>query len=143
MELNNKEQWRAFLAKGMAEYESEDGRINDSPASVEQYAQALREIEVDITFKQKQMLIGHALAPGQILTMTELASLADGEGFQVANSQYGALGKRLTQALGLAKPAWWVYTLASFEDGPDSKKRLAHMHTPLRDALEQLGWLPT
>ena len=143
LELNNKEQWRAFLAKGTAEYESEDRRINDSPASVEQYAQALREIEVDITFKQKQMLIGHALALGQILTMSELASLADGEGFQVANSQYGALGKKLTQALGLAKPAWWVYTLASFEDGPDSKKRLAHMHTPLRDALEQLGWLPT
>jgi len=143
MELNSKEQWRALLAKRSAEYISEDGRIDGRPASVEQYAHALQEIKPDISIKQKQMLIGHALAPGQILTMTELANLADGEGFQVANSQYGALGRKLTEALGIAKPAWWVYTLASFDGAPDSKKRLAQMHAPLRDALEQLGWLPT
>ena len=142
MDLNDKAQLRALLAQRTAEYESKEGKIDASPASAEQYAQALRQVQPSITLKQRQMLIGHALAPGQVLTMTELANLADGEGFHVANSQYGALGRKLAEALGIARPKWWVHTLASFDPTLDTNKRPAQMHAPLLEALAHLGWLP-
>lgn len=142
MDPNNKAQLRVILAQRMAEYEAQKGAIKVGPASVERYIRALTQIEPDITSAQRQMLIGHALAPRQTLTMTELAHLAGGEGYYFANAHYGALGRLLTEALGLVSPKWWVYTLATFEDLSGANGRVAQMHPTLLDALVQLGWIP-
>ncbi|ENT8436836.1 HNH endonuclease [Pseudomonas sp. GD04087] len=73
--------------------------------------------------------------------MTQLAALMGQVNFQSANSQYGRLGGMLVASLGVPKPKWLVYAIASFDDNPESGKRRARMHPELSQALLQLGWI--
>jgi hypothetical protein len=141
MDFRDKAELRAFLEKEMAFAPPISTRRGIRPPSTDDYVRALREIERGISVDQRVMLIGHAQAPGQALTMTQLAALVGKEHFQAANRQYGALGGKLITALGISSPKWKVYAIASFDDDPESGESCAHMYSELRAALLQLGWI--
>ena len=113
------------------------------PAAIDEYIQAFRKLELVITEKQRSMLIAHALAPGHALTMSELASLVGFPNYSAANLQYGLLGKKLAEKLGIPRPSFLVYVIARFDDDPSTSHSRAHMYPELVAALEQLGWVET
>ncbi|MEE5137992.1 HNH endonuclease [Pseudomonas alliivorans] len=141
MNPNDKAAWRALLTERVAGYESQQGAVETGAGTIEDYIQALREVEPRVTEIQLRMLIGHARAPDQALTMAQIARLGGGEGHHFANLHYGKLARLLTEALGLRPPDWWVYTLATFDDRPGFKGRVAQLHRPLLEALLQLNWM--
>jgi hypothetical protein len=141
MELKSEEQWRDSLGR------SSERSLQATPTrairlvSVEEYAQALCSLESVITEKQRNMLVAHAMAPGRSLTMTELAALVGFPNYSAANLQYGLLAGKLADALGIQRPVFLVYVIASFDDDPDTLHSRAHMYPELFAALQQLGWV--
>lgn len=142
MEFKGKEQLGAFLVKAVEAAPTISPLRGIRPVSAGEYAQALHNIEASITENQRKMLLGHALAPQQTQSMSQLAAIADYPDFQAANSQYGKLGRKLVNALGIPPPKFLVYAMASFADDPDAGKSRAHMYPELLDALRLLGWIP-
>ncbi len=143
MVFKDKAELCAFLEREAASisHSPSPSRREEPSASADEYARALKEIEPRISDGQRRMLTGHAIAPAQTLTMTQLAALMGQDKFQSANSQYGRLGGMLVAALGVPRPKWLVYAIASFDDNPGSGKRRARMHPELCQALLQLGWI--
>ncbi|MDA3186782.1 HNH endonuclease [Pseudomonas aeruginosa] len=143
MAFKDKTELRAFLevGAGSISHLPSSSRRGEPSASAKDYARALKEIEPRISDGQRRMLTGHAIAPEQTLTMTQLAALMGQVNFQTANSQYGRLGGMLVASLGVPRPKWLVYAIASFDDNPESGKRRARMHPELSQALLQLGWI--
>ena len=143
MAFKDKAELRAFLEMeaGSISHLPSSSQRGEPSASAEEYARALKEIEPRISDGQRRMLTGHAIAPEQTLTMTQLAALMGQVNFQTANSQYGRLGGMLVASLGVPRPKWLVYAIASFDDNPESGKRRARMHPELSQALLQLGWI--
>lgn len=143
MELKSKEQWRGSLEGTL------ESSLQATPTrairlvSVEEYAQALCSLESVITEKQRNMLVAHAMAPERALTMTELAALVGFPNYSAANLQYGLLAGKLADALGIQRPVFLVYVIASFDDDPDTLHSRAHMYPELFAALQQLGWVAT
>lgn len=143
MDFKTKADLRAFLESALESAPEASTLRGIRPPSTADYIQALRAIESRITSAQRDMLIGHAQAPAQVLTMTELARLAGRHSFEFANSQYGQLGSKLIEALGIPNPKWKVYAIAGFDDVPETGESRAHMYPELRAALVQLGWVTT
>ncbi|HEP9173673.1 TPA: HNH endonuclease [Pseudomonas aeruginosa] len=143
MAFKDKAELRAFVEREAAliSHLPSSSRWGEPSASAEEYARALKEIEPHISEGERRMLTGHAIAPAQTLTMTQLAALMGQDNFQSANSQYGRLGGMLVSSLGVPRPKWLVYAIASFDDNPESGKRRARMHPELCQALLQLGWI--
>lgn len=109
------------------------------------YVCALQSIESSITGPQRRMLIGHAMAPEQTLTMHQIAELGGYTEYRGANLQYGKLGGLLATALSLSKPEFQVYAIADFQKSvhdPITSQTRARMHTALHKALVTLGWIP-
>lgn len=129
------------LAQMTAEYQRNGGEIRKYPATVAEYARALKEIRPDVSEPQMAMLIHHAKAHPEALTMKEVAAAAGQAKFGFANIHYGALGSLLTKALAIPSPKWKVHTLASFDEHPDERRRRGLIHPPLLEALTALGWL--
>jgi hypothetical protein len=142
MEHRSKEQWRAFLEKAMENAPPVSPARPIRPVSIGEYVQALRNFAAEITENQRGMLTGHAMAPGQALTMTELAALIGFPSYSAANLQYGILAGKLVDALGIARPQYLVYAIASFDEDPETEHSRAHMYPELYQALQQLGWSP-
>ena len=143
MDPKNKEQWRDFLKTAMENAPPASPTRAIRPVSVEEYAQALLSLESSISEKQRSMLIGHAMAPGQTITMSELATLVGFPSYSAANLQYGTFAGKLADALGIPRPRFLVYVIASFDDDPDTSQSRAHMYPELFAALQQLGWITT
>jgi hypothetical protein len=141
MDPKNKEQWRAFLETAMESAPPVSPARAIRPISIGEYVQALRSIESGITEKQRSMLIGHAMASGQALTMSELAALVGFPGYSAANLQYGLLAGKLADSLGIPRPEYLVYVIASFDDDPNTTQSRAHMYPELYAALQELGWV--
>lgn len=141
MEPKNKEQWRAFLETAMENAPPISPARAIRPVSIGEYVQALRSLESGITDKQRRMLVGHAMAPEQALTMSELAALVGFPTYSAANLQYGLLAGKLADVLGIPRPKYLVYIIASFDDDPDTSQSRAHMYPELYAALQALGWV--
>lgn len=141
MDFKSKADLRAFLEKEVGAEPTVSTLSGIKPPSTADYVRALRAIEPKITAGQRAMLLGHAQAPAQTLTMTQLAALAGKDSFEFANSQYGRLGGKLIAALDIPYPVFKVYAIAAFDGGPETNGRRAHMYPELRSALEQLGWV--
>jgi len=116
-----------------------------SVPSPKSYAEALKSIE--ISDKQRQVLLANYHAPYRTSTTTELAEMAQIEGgYSVVNSLYGKLGHKLCDYLGVEiepndiQGQWWPI-LAIGYNGDRS------FHWQLRDevakALEILNWIKT
>ncbi|CDH74046.1 TPA: HNH endonuclease signature motif containing protein [Pseudomonas aeruginosa] len=140
MELKDKGQWRTFLASAMDSAPTVTPARAIRPVSTDEYRQALQSLAPVITEKRRRMLIGHAQAPGHAITMSELAALVGFPGYSAANLQYGLLAGKLADALGVPRPSFLVYVLASFDDDPGTSHSRAHMYPELVEALQQLGW---
>ncbi|WP_312207062.1 HNH endonuclease [Pseudomonas kuykendallii] len=141
MDLKNKEQWRTFLQAAMESAPPVSPARAIRSVSIGEYVQALRSLESGITEKQRSMLVAHARAPGQALTMSELAALVGFPCYSAANLQYGLLAGKLADALGIPRPEYLVYVIAGFDDDPDTSQSRAHMYPELYAALQELGWV--
>lgn len=141
MELKSKEQWRAHLAVAMESAPPVTPVRSIPTISVGEYVEALRSIEPNITDKQRAMLVCHASAPGQQLTMSELAMRVGYPNYGAANLQYGLLAGKLADAIGISRPRHLVYVFASFDNDPGTSHSRAHMYPELLAALQQLGWV--
>jgi len=64
----------------------------------EQYEDALNSIEINDA--QKEMLKVHFKALNRSISYTELANAAGYDDYEVANSQYGRLGRKIGEAVG-------------------------------------------
>lgn len=142
MEFQNKDQVRALIEKAMKNAPPVLDARAIRPISVGEYVYALRAIAPDMTDNQRRMLLGHAQAPGWVLTMSELAALAGFPSHSAANLQYGLFAGTLLEVLGVPRPKYLVYGLAHFDSDPDTAHSRAHMYPQLHEALQQLGWIP-
>ena len=108
------------------------------------YIQALTTIETRITSTQRELLVAHWSAPNHVITATELSHAIGAKDFRAVNANYGRLGVALRQELGYDVPGTKSYVISWFKrsDKPGTHWEL-HMHRPLADALEQLGWVGT
>lgn len=141
MELKSKEQWRAHLAVAMESAPPVTPVRSIPTISVGEYVDALRSIEPSITDKQRSMLICHATALGQQVTMSELALRVGYANYGAANLQYGLLAGKLADAIGISRPEYLVYVFASFDNAPGTSHSRAHMYPELLAALQELGWV--
>jgi hypothetical protein len=110
-----------------------------------EYEKALSGIE--FSDSQRAMLKAHFGAPNRSITYTELAAAAGYSDYEVANSQYGRLGKKLGEAIG--------FDFVDAENRPGEKffssslgmpnaYTAGHfqlvMHHELAKAISSLGW---
>jgi hypothetical protein len=77
---------------------------------------------ISMTDGQSAMLRAHLLAPENIMTATELATAGGYDSYVSANSQYGALGRKLAEELEWHPPEFkgvptWTFALATGADG--------------------------
>ena len=116
-------------------------RLKSVP-SPEFYAEALQNI--DISDKQRQVLLANYHAPQRTASATELAELVKIEGgYRIVNQLYGKLGHKLCDYLGAEIEVsddpgqWWPILAIGFDDNQ-------HFYWQLRDevakALEILNW---
>ena len=105
------------------------------------FADALRSIQSSITSNQRAMLVGHAAAPGQTLSMLALAGLGGYAKFESANMQYGMLGRKFAQFFEIEGLPNQTQAIAWNEGTRDE---LGHftwkLRRPLVEALYELGW---
>lgn len=105
---------------------------------------------VDFTPAQRAMLTAHFWAPEHIMTATALAEAGGYDSYSAVNSQYGLLGRKLSEELDWQPPLidgvrTWTYTLATGADEaePGDAKDLSHWRWKLRpqivDALRSNG----
>lgn len=139
--MQDKAKFMESLVQKTAEFHQNGGEIRKYPATVEEYARALKKIRPDVSEPQMAMLIHHAKAHPEALTMKEIAAAAGQGTFGFANIHYGGLGALMTRALAIPSPKWQVHTLASFDEHPDQRRRRGLIHPPLLEALTALGWL--
>ncbi|WP_256662850.1 HNH endonuclease [Pseudomonas sp. URMO17WK12:I11] len=141
MEPKSKDQWRDFLATAMETAPPITPARAIRQVSTQEYVQALRLIEPEITDKQRRMLIGHAQAKEHALTMSELAEQVGFPSYSAANLQYGLLAAKLADSLAIARPTFLVYVIARFDADPETSHSRAYMYPELVVALRELGWL--
>jgi hypothetical protein len=139
------------LPEGRTGVPSGEGRVEDqkralaaiSAISVERYADVLAELDATITPAQREMLVGHARAPGCTLSMQKLAELGGYSEYVAANLQYGLLGGRVAAALGVSGLENEVQALC--ELAPD-RDEAGHEQWKLRqrvvDAMRELELIP-
>ena len=122
-------------------------RINGIPTASE-YVEALTNV---LTAKSKlwDMLKAHYHAPNKMMTSTQLAMSAGYKDFSAANSQYGTLGRKVSEFINFTPPGkyndgrpLWLTALViegteNFED--DTRHWKHEMRPELAEALEILG----
>lgn len=106
------------------------------------FAHALRAVSDRMTAEQRAMLLGHAKAPAQCLSMQAIARLGGYENYASANSQYGRLGHWMADQFSISGLDNWMQALAKDNGGKDD---LGHSRWTLRvnllEALRSLQWL--
>lgn len=115
MDSYSKADLRDMPAQRTVEYEAQEQVIGAWPADAECYAQALKQIEPEITKGLRQVLIGHAVAPRQTLSMSQIAQLAGG-GLQFCQSLLPHTGPASDRGIGRVRLKWWIYKLTTFDD---------------------------
>jgi hypothetical protein len=81
-----------------------DSNIEISIPSTQQYVEAFKAIEPDLTPGHRSMLVAHCQKPEYITTASELAKAAGYKHFGGANLQYARLGKMLADYLTWSLP---------------------------------------
>ena len=148
--VKNKERWWAHFQGGVRTIPEQDfatiarQRVNtDTWPGPDLYARALKEILDDLTDQQLLMLKAHFVAIDHTLTAEDMARAAGYRTYRPANLQYGRLGTRLREALGVAGQGAGQKSaiLATFIE-PDEVHRCGQwvMRPELSTALNKLGW---
>lgn len=103
------------------------------------FLDALRRVEGKLTAAQREMLIGHANSHLNCLSMERLAALGGYDSYESANSQYGRVGRRLADELGIRGLVQQVQLLATSCEDHDAEGHWQWIMRPaLVDALRQL-----
>lgn len=133
---------RAFevLARLYEPDNSGNGQASGAAPSPQQYIAAFR-TGSDLTESHIQMMRIHYYAPERTITATQLARAVGFNGYPVANSQYGRLGRLVGEQLDYNPMQERLGTLITFD------KRWGEWHWIMRpqvaQALESLGWVET
>lgn len=111
--------------------------------SADRFADALLEIDARMTAKQREMLIGHALAPDRTLSMARIAALGGYDSYATANLQYGALGRMFMDVLGISGLANNVQVICELADATDAEGHDQWtLREPVFEALQLLELMP-
>ena len=114
--------------------------INSKTAA--DYYMALQALEDSMTEKQRAMLIGHAKAPGHVLSMRAIANIAGYAKFESANMQYGALGRKFANFFNVSGLPNQTHAMAWSDGAPDKSGHFTWTLRPeLVDALCEIGWV--
>lgn len=106
------------------------------------FEQALLAIADRMTAEQRAMLLGHASAPDQRLSMQAIAMLGGYESYAAANSQYGTLGHWMAEQFGITSLHNWTQALATGNGDVDADGHFIWtLRSELLAALRSLGWL--
>lgn len=103
------------------------------------YFKALHAVLPRITNNQRAMLIGHASAPSQTLSMAQIAHLGGYETYNSANIQYGSLGGLVAQEFSLSGLKNLTEALATLEPNSSGGDARWTMRPALVRALQDLG----
>ena len=108
--------------------------------SVSDYKKAFQQIE--ITEKQKDLLIHHCLMPSHITTAQELADFVGYKSYRGVNLQYGKLGMMLVDAIDKDFGNSGVLMLFTCvrPNGATNENWLLVLRTNVVLALEELDW---
>lgn len=107
--------------------------------SVEKFADAFAEIDAQMTGAQREMLVGHAMAPNRTLSMESVAALGGYDGYATANLQYGRLGGMIADALGISGLANKVQAICELSEVSDDHGHAQWIiRKPVFDALVTL-----
>ncbi|MGE0315946.1 MAG: hypothetical protein AB7P21_30390 [Lautropia sp.] len=110
--------------------------------SVERYASAFKAVSDKITPKQRAMLIGHAQSYSVALSTRKIAALAGESKYQVANRQYGALGKVIAEALGVEPVGDMIGAICVSAGVGDERNEFQWiLRQNALGAVANLGWL--
>lgn len=106
------------------------------------YLAALRAVQSSLTPAQIEMLVGHANAPDQCLSMSGIAACGGYKNYEAGNSQYGRLGGMVARALGMTHQLEGVDKTSALALVANDRDELGHwqwrMRPALREALRQL-----
>ena len=142
------EQARALISDVQVQQNSK--RKNGVPTA-EEFAESLSRIRPSDA--QWEMLFAHFKAPNRQLSATQLSKAAGYGSFTAANSQYGALGRKLSEDLEFETPIhyddgrpFWTSVL-TLENVPAKDEDTGHFKHTMREevahALEILGAKPS
>lgn len=106
------------------------------------FAHALQAVLDRMTAEQRAMLLGHAKAPAQRLSMEAIALLGGYENYAAANSQYGRLGHWIADQFSISGLDNWTQALATGNGEKDAQGHFLWTLRPnLLEALRSLQWL--
>lgn len=106
------------------------------------FANALQAVSDRMTAEQRAMLLSHARAPAQRLSMEAIALLGGYENYAAANNKYGRLGHWVADQFSISGLANWTQALANGNGETDARGHFLWTLRPtLLAALRSLGWL--
>jgi 5-methylcytosine-specific restriction endonuclease McrA len=122
---------------------------NDELATADDYFKAFEALQKEgLAEKPIALLQAHFNAPNHTATMQQLADAVGYANYGGANMQYGTLGRRVGEKLGISKPSFWIFVLVEFEYAGSLGRDLASGHQtfvlrhPVIEALTRLAILP-
>lgn len=107
---------------------------------VEDFVEALRANDDELTDPQRAMLAAHYAAPGHLQSVRKLADAAGLDSEVSASVEYGKVGRMVATDAGISSPGSWIQFLAtaSAPNANDGETGWV-MREPLARALEELG----
>lgn len=134
---------RAFLTLLCNEQARDPLALLDA-LTAEEYAQALTVHADAISAAQRAMLIGHARAARQRLSMERIALHGGYDNYAAANSQYGRLGRLIATHFNAGGLENQTLALAVGSVDRDDQGHFVWIMRPaLAEALRMLGWVST
>lgn len=104
-----------------------------------EYIRAIEGVSTNMTASQRAMLLGHASAPGRVLSMEAIARLGGYEDYVAANIQYGTLGRLFASYFGLEGLENQTQALATQGERDEEGRWQWVLRPALSEALIQLG----
>lgn len=108
--------------------------------SIDDYVKAFRKIDSDMRDNHRKMLAAHYNSPCHVSTARKLGQAAGGD-FQKANLQYGHLGTRIAEAMGVNFTGMEMLALTIPSGDVANSEPLWVLRTNVASALEELGWV--
>jgi hypothetical protein len=108
----------------------------------EQYVHALTLLESQMSPTQRDLLVAHWSYPAHTASASQLARAVGKNNFGAVNLIYGRLGRMLREEIAWDVEGQQSFVIAWFDKTDERGAEYQwHMHQPLADALEQLGWV--
>lgn len=107
--------------------------------TVDQFADVFCDIDLQLSPAQREMLVGHSMAPGRTLSMERIAALG-GYDYATANIEYGKLAGMIAGALQIVGLANKMHAFCELAERADEHGHAQwKMREPVVDALVRVG----